>query len=324
MFEWQHPIFFVLFLPLGFLAWTKVRRRDRRPVTWSSLEGLKRKWTPRLLLAPLPSLLQILGLAALILAMARPQRTHSEEILSSEGIDIVLALDVSGSMEAPDFHLKGRKVNRLQVAKRVVGDFIEGRPHDRVGLVVFGEEAFSQVPLTLDHSAMLSFLSNVEIGMAGANATAIGQALAVSARQLGRLEAPSKVLILLTDGRNNAGSLSPLQAAEAAKALGVRVYTIGVGPTETRRQGLFGVRSEEIDEEALRAIAAATDGAYFRATDTRSLRGIYDTIDQLETSTAEVSVFLHREELYRSALLPGLVLLLLHLLLSQTLLRRLP
>ena len=227
-------------------------------------------------------------------------------------------------MEAPDFRLRGRQVDRLHVAKKVVGDFIDERPFDRVGLVVFGEEAFTQVPLTLDHSALLAFLDNVEIGMAGANATAIGQALAVSARQLGRLEAPSKVLILLTDGRNNAGSLSPLRAAEAAQALGVTVYTIGVGSTRRRRRGLFGIRSEEIDEDTLKAIAEATGGAYFRATDTRSLESIYETIGELEKSTAEVSVYIHREELYRKALVPGLVFLVLSSILSQTLLRRLP
>jgi len=272
----------------------------------------------------LPFWLRAIGVAALIVALARPQRVDSEQVVSSEGIDLVLALDVSGSMEALDFRLQGREVDRLHVAKKVVGDFVAARPYDRIGLVVFGEEAFTQVPLTLDHDALSDFLGNVEIGMAGANRTAIGQALAVSARQLGRLEAESRVLILLTDGRSNAGSLSPLQAAEAAEALGVTVYTIGVGSTEKRRRGFFGGRTEEIDEATLQAIAEATGGQYFRATDTQSLSEIYATIDALEKTTAEVQIQVRREELYRSILWPGLLLVVLSMLLSQTWLRRLP
>ena len=324
MLEFQHPLFFLLLLPLGFVAFQALRGHRKASIGWPSLSGIQRKWTLRLVLAPLPKLLQVIGLAALVVAMARPQRTHTEQVLKSEGIDIILALDVSGSMEAPDFRLGGRDVDRLHVAKKVVSDFVEGRPYDRIGLVVFGEEAFTQVPLTLDHEALQSFLDNVQIGMAGANQTAIGQALAVSARQLGRLEAPSKVLILLTDGRNNAGALSPLQAAEAAKTLGVTVYTVGVGSTESRGRGIFGVRTEEIDEVTLTQIAEATGGQYFRGTDSSGLAGIYQTIDRLEKSTAEIKELVKREELFRKALLPGVLLLLLQLLLAQTLLRRLP
>ena len=277
----------------------------------------------RLLLAFLPNWFHALGVALLIVAMGRPQRVNTEQVVSSEGIDIVLAIDVSGSMEALDFRLQGREVDRLHVAKKVVGDFVEARPYDRIGLVVFGEEAFTQVPLTLDHDALSDFLRNVEIGMAGANRTAIGQALAISARQLGRLEAESRVVILLTDGRSNAGSLSPQQAAEAADALGVTVYTIGVGSTESRRRGLFGARTEEIDEATLKEIAQVTGGQYFRATDTKSLTEIYSTIDELEKTTAEVEIRVQREELYRRALAPGVLLLVIGLVLSQTWLRRL-
>jgi Ca-activated chloride channel family protein len=324
MLEFQHPLFFLLLLPLAFLGFLQFLGRAHRAIAWSSLAGVQRRWTPRLILAPLPKLLQLLGLGALIVAMARPQLIHTEQVLSSEGIDIILALDVSGSMEAPDFRLGRRDVDRLHIAKKVVGDFVEGRPYDRIGLVVFGEEAFTQVPLTLDHDALQSFLGHVEIGMAGANQTAIGQALAVSARQLGRLEAPSKVLILLTDGRNNAGALSPMQAAEAAMTLGVTIYTVGVGATQPRRRGLFRVRTEEIDEATLTQIAEATGGQYFRATDSRGLASIYKTIDELEKSTAEIRVYVHRKELFRKALFPGVLLLTLQLLLAQTVLRRLP
>ena len=324
MLEWRHPLVFLLLLPWAALLIRQWRSRSRAAVSWSSTEGLRRGRSIRVLLGFLPFWLRAIGVAALIVALARPQRVDSEQVVSSEGIDLVLALDVSGSMEALDFRLQGREVDRLHVAKKVVGDFVAARPYDRIGLVVFGEEAFTQVPLTLDHDALSDFLGNVEIGMAGANRTAIGQALAVSARQLGRLEAESRVLILLTDGRSNAGSLSPLQAAEAAEALGVTVYTIGVGSTEKRRRGFFGGRTEEIDEATLQAIAEATGGQYFRATDTQSLSEIYATIDALEKTTAEVQIQVRREELYRSILWPGLLLVVLSMLLSQTWLRRLP
>ena len=324
MIEWRHPLFLILIIPWAVLLWRQWRVRPRAALSWSSTTGIRGGRSLRVMTAFLPSWVHALGVAAMIVALARPQQVDSEQIVSSEGIDIVLALDVSGSMEALDFRLRGREVDRLHVAKKVVGDFIAGRPYDRIGLVVFGEEAFTQVPLTLDHEALDNFLKNVEIGMAGANRTAIGQALAVSARQLGRLEAESRVLILLTDGRSNAGSLSPLQAAEAAEALGVTVYTIGVGATEKKRLSFFGGRSEEIDEATLRAIAEATGGQYFRATDTRSLTAIYATIDELEKTTAEVEIHVQREELYRSILWPGVALVLLGMLLSQTVLRRLP
>ena len=324
MIEWRHPLFLLLLVPWVLLLWRQRRTQAGAAIAWSSTQGLRRGRSARLLLAFLPNWFHALGVALLIVAMGRPQRVNTEQVVSSEGIDIVLAIDVSGSMEALDFRLQGREVDRLHVAKKVVGDFVEARPYDRIGLVVFGEEAFTQVPLTLDHDALSDFLRNVEIGMAGANRTAIGQALAISARQLGRLEAESRVVILLTDGRSNAGSLSPQQAAEAADALGVTVYTIGVGSTESRRRGLFGARTEEIDEATLKEIAQVTGGQYFRATDTKSLSEIYSTIDELEKTTAEVEIRVQREELYRRALAPGVLLLVIGLVLSQTWLRRLP
>ena len=324
MIEWRHPLFLLVLIPWALLLWQQRRSKTRAAIPWSSTAGLGRGRSARLVLSFLPGVFHALGVAILIVAMARPQRVNTEQVVSSEGIDIVLAIDVSGSMEALDFRLQGREVDRLHVAKKVVGDFVKERSYDRIGLVVFGEEAFTQVPLTLDHDALVDFLRNVEIGMAGANRTAIGQALAISARQLGRLKAESRVVILLTDGRSNAGSLSPQQAAEAAHALGVTVYTIGVGSTESRRRGFFGSRTEEIDEVTLQQIAEVTGGQYFRATDTRSLSAIYSTIDELEKTTAEVEIRVEREELFRGVLLPGVALIALGLFLSQTWLRRLP
>ncbi len=324
--EFQHPLWFLALLVLPLLA-LRARTGGRAAVRWSSLRGWSSGRSWRSALSWLPGLLGALGQALLITALARPQLTHRETVVESEGIDIMLAVDVSGSMDSPDFVLRGREATRLDVAKVVIGQFIEGRENDRVGLVVFGEEAFTQVPLTLDHDALLDFLTAVEIGMAGSRATAIGQGIAVASKRLARLEAPSKVVILLTDGRSNAGTLSPMQAAEAARALGIKVYTIGVGSDGSAQAGLFGMfrtRSEEVDERTLKAVAEATDARYFRATDTRSLQNIYETIDELEKTTAEVKEYVHREEIYRRALLPGLGLILLQLVLSNTVFRRLP
>jgi len=326
-FEFQHPLWLMALALLPLVAIAPHLRGGRATVRWSSTRALAGRRSWRSALAWLPSLLKLAGLAALIIALARPQLTRQETVVESEGIDIMLALDVSGSMDSPDFVLRGREATRLDVSKVVIGQFIEGRPHDRVGLVVFGEEAFTQVPLTLDHDALHNFLSAVEIGMAGSRATAIGQGVAVASKRLAGLEAPSRVVILLTDGRSNAGTLTPEQAAEAARALNIKVYTIGVGSDGSGSAGLFGMfrtRSEEVDEDTLKAVAEATEARYFRATDTRSLQAIYETIDELETTTAEVKQYVHREELFRRFLIPGIGLLILQLLLEHTLFRRLP
>jgi Ca-activated chloride channel family protein len=311
MFEFQHPAWLLLMLLLPLVFWR--RKRSTAGVQWSSLSVLNRKSSLRVAVAWLPSALEFVGLALAVFALARPQLVEVEQVVSSEGIDIVLALDVSGSMEAADFNLGGRPVDRLSAAKKVVSDFIKSRDMDRVGLVVFGEEAFTQVPLTLDHEALDRFLSNVRIGMAGANQTAIGEAIAIAGRQLGRLEAPSKVLVLLTDGRNNAGSITPMQAAEAASSLGVTIYTVGVG---SNGGGGFFRRSEEVDETTLTRVAEATGGRYFRARDTTGLASIYATI--------EVSEYRSVEELYRKVLALGLLALFLQWCLGESWLRRLP
>ncbi|MCB9759610.1 MAG: VWA domain-containing protein [Alphaproteobacteria bacterium] len=326
MFELQHPLWLLALLLLPALALRE--RGGRARLGWSALSRLREGRGWRVALAWLPSALRLLGLAALIVALARPQLTHREVVVRSDGIDIMLALDTSGSMEALDFVIDGQQATRLDVAREVMAEFIQRRPYDRLGLVVFGEEAFTQVPLTLDEDSLLRFLSQVEIGMAGGNATAVGQALAVASARLAELDAPSKVVILLTDGRSNAGKLSPMQAAEVARSLGIKVYTIGVGSHEGPSRGIFGLLRgggrEQIDERTLTRMAELTGAQYFRATDTDSLREIYDTIDKLEKTTAEAKEYVHREELYRYALLPGLALLALQQLLVATVLRRLP
>ena len=323
MIEWQHPWFLAGLLLLPVLVWW--RHQGRSLFRFSSLSLLQRGRSLRILLAPVPEGLLLLGLGALLVAMARPQLTHRETVVESEGIDIMLVLDVSGSMESPDYRVGGRRASRLAVAKAVMARFIEGRQYDRVGLVVFGEEAFTQVPLTLDHDALVTFLREVDIGMAGKRSTAIGDALAVASNRLKDLQAPSKVVILLTDGRNNAGRLEPEQAAEAAATFGITIYTIGVGSNEGGLRGFFGAASGgDLDEQLLRQVAAATDGYYFRAQDTETLEQVYATIDEMEKSTAEVTEFVRREERYRPWLLLGLSLVVVHILLSTTWLRRLP
>lgn len=322
MVELGQPLWLALWLLLPLVA-----RPLRARLRWSSVEVLGGPRTLRLRTAWLPEALQLAGLAALVLALARPQVHHREVVVSGEGIDIQLALDVSGSMDALDFEIQGQSASRLEVAKAVVSEFVAGRPMDRVGLGLFGEVAFTQVPLTTDTRSLQRFIGQVALGAAGRNGTAIGDGLAVAAAPLARLDAPSKVIVLLTDGHSNAGELSPLEAAEVAQALGIRVYTIGVGATDGGGGGLFGMlrgAREEIDEPTLRAVAERTQGQYFRATDTASLRRIYATIDGLEKSTAEVVEIDHAEELYRWALVPGLALWVLGQLLGATVWRTLP
>ena len=267
MLEWATPLWF-LALPVALLAPWLVRGPR---VRMASLRAMRVPATPRWMLAWLPQAAASLGLVLLTVGLARPQLVDRERVVESEGIDILLVLDTSGSMEAEDFHLGSRAANRLEVAKEVVARFVDGRTDDRVGLVVFGEEAFTQVPLTLDHDALVDFLRQVQIGMAGARQTAIGDAIAVGGRRLKELDAESRVMILLTDGRSNAGSVEPLEAAEAAKALGIRIYTIGVGSKDGGILGIFGGRRRgELDEatriekyqQAQRNIIA-TDPSFF-------------------------------------------------------------
>jgi Ca-activated chloride channel homolog len=324
MLEWQHPWFFALLIPVaGILVW---EHRRRPSLKFSSLGLLRSDRSIRGMLSWLPTALLAASLVAGVAALARPQLTNRETVVTSQGIDIMLALDASGSMDSPDFRIGGREASRLDVAKAVIARFVQGRPNDRLGLVVFGEEAFTQVPLTLDHDALVGFLRQVSIGMAGPKSTSIGDGLAVAVKRLKDLPAPSRIIVLLTDGRNNSGRLTPDQAAQAASALGIKVYAVGVGG-DVSRGGLFGLigrRGGDLDETMLQGIASTTGGRYWRADDTEALSKIYQTIDQLEKSTAEVKEYVHRDELYRRWLLPSLALLLAYVLLSTTIFRRLP
>ncbi len=278
----------------------------------------------------LPLILRAACLILLVLTAARPQFYNVSREIRSPGVDIVMCIDTSGSMQALDFELNGDPVTRLTAVQKVVSDFIKKREIDRIGLVVFGEEAFTQAPLTLDKGLLLGLVDKMSIGMAG-DRTAIGSALAIGGKRLKDLEAKSKILILLTDGRHNAGDLTPEQAAEAVHTLGVKIYTIGVGgtgPAPFRVKSLLGTRivrrKVDLDESTLRKVADIGGGKYFRATDTAGLAEIYDIIDRAEKTEIKVKEFFHFRELYSYFLIPALIMLGLEIMLKSTILRTVP
>lgn len=270
--------------------------------------------------------LRCLAIVCLTVALARPQVNAARSQRTTEGLDIMLLIDTSRSMEARDFEIGGKRPNRLEVIKRVIAQFVRQRPADRIGMVVFGTEAFTQAPLTLDHSVLLRFLERIKIGIAG-DATAIGDGLATAVNRLKDLETKSKVAILLTDGSNTAGRLDPLAAAEAAQAKKITVYTIGVGSegeVPIVIDGQTQMQKVDIDEETLKQIAEKTGGAYFRATDTEALKKVYDTIDQLEKTKAKIESFAEMDERFSPWALAGLCLLFGEMAFGLSRLRRVP
>jgi Ca-activated chloride channel homolog len=273
-----------------------------------------------------PSVLRALALVVLILALARPQTGATSETVLTEGIDIVLAIDISTSMLAEDL-----EPNRLEAAKAVATSFVTGRRNDRIAVVAFAGEAFTQVPLTLDYTVVTGLLAELDPSMI-TDGTAVGMGLATAVKRLQASDAESKVVILLTDGRNNAGQIGPLTAAQMAEALGVRVYTIGAGSRGTARVPVddpfrgrvYASMRVDIDEESLQQIAETTGGRYFRATDTESLAAIYEEIDRLETTEIEVRHFTQYEERFPLPLGLGLLLVVAEATLARTVLRKLP
>jgi Ca-activated chloride channel homolog len=276
-------------------------------------------------------LLPILAGVLMIVGLARPQRAHSRTEVTANGIDIVLGLDVSGSMQALDFEVDNQRVNRIEVVKSVVSKFIEERPDDRIGLIAFAGVPYLVSPITLDHDWLQQNLERVSIGAVD-DGTAIGSAIAASVNRLRMTSAKSKVVILLTDGMNNTGKISPRSAAEAAKALGVKIYTIGVGargkapiPVKDDAGNMHMVMAKvDVDEATLQAVADETGGKFYRATDTDSLKHIYEEINRFEKTAQTVQKFERYEELYPWALIPSLAVLGLAVLLQQTRFRRLP
>lgn len=301
-----------------------LQRKNRAEFRYSNVaasEGAEANIKSKLI--HVPFVLRMLVVGLLVVVLARPQSTSSWQDVTAEGIDIVMAIDISGSMLAEDF-----KPNRLEAAKKVAQTFIGNRPNDRLGLVVFAGESFTQCPLTTDHSVILNLFNDVKSGMLE-DGTAIGMGLATSIKRLKDSEAISKVVILLTDGDNNSGSIAPGTAAEIAKEFGIRVYTIGVGTKGMAPMpypGPFGRTQYQdvevkINEELLTRIADMTGGQYFRATDNSSLEAVYAEIDELEKSKIDVTEYRKRKEEFLPFAIMALILLGLEVLLKQTVLR---
>ena len=329
MLRFEDPWFLLLLVPAVLLALRPVSRslRPGGAVRYSGFDLLRRAGAEKtarrrhLLLA-----MRLTAVVALVAAMARPQSGASNYSVRTEGVDIILAMDISSSMLAEDL-----SPNRLEAAKQVASSFVRARPDDRIGLVVFGGEAFTQAPPTLDQNALEFLLAELDVSMAP-DGTAIGLGLATALKRLENSTGESRLVLLLTDGQNNRGEIDPRTAAQAAQALGVRVYTIGAGSDGPARipvdDLVFGRRyvtgNFQIDEETLRDVAEITGGQYFRATDNQSLARIYAEIDQLETSEADTEIYTVYAELFHFPLAAGLFLLTGAVLLGQTFLRRLP
>lgn len=321
----------LLFVPVLGLALYWLSKRTGIPTVRYSMSGfahgLPRSW--RMTLRPLLTLLRLTIITFILVALARPQIVQGREIIRGEGVEIALALDISGSMASLDFEPN----NRLAAAKEVIGDFVEERPYDKLGLVIFSSEAFSQSPLTLDHNMLNRSLDQVQLAtdLGIDDGTAIGLGLANAANMLTSSDADSKVVILLTDGVNNSGQIDPLTAAEAAKALGIKVYTIGAAktgmvpvPTETLFGTQISYQESQLDEATLQQIADLTGGRYYRAEDTEGLRQIYDEINNLEKSQVEIEVYNQYQELAGWLIIPALMLLLIEMILRKTVFRTIP
>ena len=330
MFRFAYPVLLVLLI--GVVGWLVF-------ALWKKPAGITYSMTSRLAeLAKkgsgswqrIPLVLRAACLILLVLTAARPQFYNVSREIRSPGVDIVMCIDTSGSMRALDFELNDEPVTRLTAVKKVVSDFIQKREVDRIGLVIFGDEAFTQAPLTLDKGLLLGLVEKMQIGMVG-DRTAIGSALAIGGKRLKDLKAKTKILILLTDGRHNAGDLTPEQAAEAVHALGVKIYTIGVGgrgPAPFRVDSLLGTRivrrKVDLDEGTLKKVADLGGGKYFRATDTEGLAEIYDIIDRAEKTEIKVKEFFHFRELYFYFLIPALILFGLEIIMKSIVLRTIP
>jgi Ca-activated chloride channel homolog len=325
-FAYPWILYFLAVIPLLILYYITMGKKRENTVIFSSLQtfkGIPAGWRERI--RHLPFILRLLALALFIVALARPQSFTSGENVYSEGIDIAMVLDISSSMLAEDF-----SPNRLEASKTVINNFISDRLSDRIGLVVFSREAFTQCPLTIDYNVLNELLREVKSGMIE-DGTAIGNAIANGVNRLKESTSKSKIIILVTDGVNNAGEVNPLSAAEIAKKFGVRVYTIGVGtlgeapyPVKTA----FGTRYQmvpvEIDEALLKKIAAETNGKYYRAVNNKKLEEIYKEIDALEKTKVEVTSYRSAKELFYSWLGAGFLLLLFEVGIAKTLLRRIP
>lgn len=323
--EFAHPEFFWLFISIplmvGWYIWKQRQLQGNLSVpTLKGFTIIKKSMLPKF--RHYAIVLRCLAVAALVVALARPQSSLSWQNSTTEGIDIVIASDISGSMLAEDF-----KPNRLEAGKEIAIDFIKGRPDDRIGLVVFSGESFTQCPLTIDHSVLINMYADIKNGMI-TDGTAIGMGLATAVNRLRGSEAKSKVVILLTDGSNNSGSIPPITAAEIAKQFKVRVYTVGLGtngfapyPVQTPMGVQYQRMPVVIDEVTLSKIASITGGKYFRATNNATLKDIYTQIDKLEKAKIDVTQYRKKTEIFLPWAIIALVLLSLEFILKNTLFR---
>ena len=292
MFEFAYPYSFLLLIPIA--LWAGVSLKKSPPaVTYSAASRLGRIAGKNAeIRARIPLLLRTLALVFLVMAIARPQTVDVSREIKTPGVDIILCLDTSESMLTPDFAIEGQRVNRLTAVQKVVHDFVKRRETDRIGLIVFGDYAFTQAPLTLDKGLLLNLIDNLRIGMAGRR-TAIGDALGVAGKRIKDIPAMSKVVILLSDGENTAGDMAPQSAAEALAAIGIKIYTIGMG-------------TEQAGTRELAQIAQIGQGKYYHASNTEQLESIYKEIDKTEKTEAKVKEFFHYKEHYRWFLLLAL------------------
>lgn len=324
----MHPHWFILLvIPILMIFWYLFRRKKDVPTLHFSTAQFipKQKYNFKIILKHIFFALQIIAIVLIIIALARPQSSNSLQDIETEGIDIVLSLDVSGSMLARDF-----KPDRLEASKEIAAEFINNRPNDRIGLVIFSATSFTQCPLTTDHAALINLFKGIKYGFLE-DGTAIGDGLATAVLRIKESKAKSKVIILLTDGVNNSGSIDPLTAAEIAKTYGIRVYTIGVGslgeapyPVQTPFGTQLQMMKVEIDEALLKQIASSTGGQYFRATSNDKLRQIYKEIDQMEKTKILVHEYKKKKEESYPLLLTASIIFLSISLLNVSLLKKLP
>jgi Ca-activated chloride channel homolog len=331
-FQFAHPWVFAFLLLLPLMAYLRGHWGPAAAIQYSGLSLLGplvrgRKVQPGGWL----SALRYLALMCCLVALARPQQVDTSTQVQESGIDMMLAIDLSPSMEALDYHKDGQEISRVEVVRETVGSFIQARPNDRIGMVAFAGEAYLMSPLTLDHAWLLQNVERLQVGLAG-DATAIGSALATCANRLRNQQAKSKIIVLLTDGSNNAGKITPLAAAEAAHALGIKIYTIGAGSSDVAKFPLrdaFGrvtytTIPVDIDNDALQKIADVGGGKFFRAADYDTLKRVYQEINTLETSKVAVKHFQHVKEYFAWALYPGLLFLGSEIILAHTRWRRVP
>jgi len=325
-FAYPWVLYFLILIPLmGFWYW-KSGRKNSPSLTFSSFKLLNRgKLTFKEKFYFLPVIFRLAALTLMIIALARPQSFTSGENIYAEGIDIAMVLDISGSMLAEDF-----KPNRLEAAKKVIDEFIQGRASDRIGLVIFANESFTQCPLTIDYSVLRGLVKEIKSGMIE-DGTAIGNAIANGVNRLKGSQAKSKVMILVTDGINNSGEIDPVTAAQIAKTFGIKIYTIGVGtignapyPFQTPFGTSYQMVPVEIDENVLKNISETTGGKYYRATGNKKLQEIYNQIDKLEKTEVEITSYRNATELFYGWLGFGFILLAVEQFLSKIIFRKIP